>query len=206
MSSQQQLPATNSMSLQEARQSGLLDLWRCRRAGKNQVKGFKARHKRTSAVGGQHHVSGSADPKLPAGVVRSLDLPWGPSVNHYWERSHDGGMHIGKAGKRYIARIADLVMVNRWAGLIGDALCEVALVLYPPDTRHAYDADNYCKAILDSLTKSGVWIDDDQVKRLHIVMGEPIKNGAVEIAVRLHVPVVVCAADLLMDVLVDMGA
>jgi crossover junction endodeoxyribonuclease RusA len=204
MSTHQNLPATNSMSLAEARELGLLDQWRCRRAQNNNIKGFKNRHKRTSPTHG-HHLADSAKPRLAQGEIRSLNIPWAPSVNGYWERSQDGGMHIGRAGKRYIKRIADLVLVNRWGGLIGDALCEVALVLYPPDKNVPYDADNYNKAILDSLTKSGVWVDDDQVKRLHIVMGAPVKSGAVEIAVRLHVPVVLCAADLLRDVLMATG-
>ena len=204
MSGRQNLPATNHMSLQEARDAGYLDSWHCRRATQNSIKGFKKRHKRTSPAHG-HQLADSAKPRLTLGEIRSLNIPWAPSVNGYWERSLDGGMHIGRAGKRYIAKIADLVLANRWTGLIGDALCEVALVLYPPDNNVPYDADNYNKAILDSLTKSGVWIDDEQVKRIHVFMGQPVKSGAVEIAVRLHVPVLVCAADLLRDVLMVTG-
>jgi crossover junction endodeoxyribonuclease RusA len=196
MSSHQHLPATNSMSLAEARESGLLDLWHCRRANKNNVKGFKNRHRHHSAVG-HETLSDSAKPKILQGQVVTLILPWSPSINHYWERSHDGGMHIGKAGKRYIARIAELVMANRLAGLIGDAAVSVALVLSPPDTKLIYDADNYHKALFDSLTKAGVWVDDSQIKQIFTVLGDPVKHGSIEMAVRLHASRSYSAAQLL---------
>jgi crossover junction endodeoxyribonuclease RusA len=49
-----------------------------------------------------------------------------------------------------------------------DGRLQVSLDLHPPTLRK-YDADNYCKAIFDSLTHGGVWLDDEQVDSLHVL-------------------------------------
>lgn len=187
MSSRQKCPASNSMSLQDARESGLLDLWHPRRTKQNQVKSLNRQHKQVCPRGGQHECRDSAEPRLMSGEVRSMGVPFPPSVNNYWHRSQDGGMHISKKGREFIDTVAALVGANRWGGLVGNALCEVALVLVPPDRKVPHDADNYCKALLDALTKARVWIDDVQVKHLRIAMLQPDGQGArAEVAVRLH--------------------
>ncbi|WP_275272978.1 RusA family crossover junction endodeoxyribonuclease [Pantoea ananatis] len=44
---------------------------------------------------------------------------------------------------------------------------EVTLLLYPLDKRNR-DLDNYQKALFDSLTHAGVWVDDRQIKRFTV--------------------------------------
>lgn len=187
MSSRQKCPASNSMSLQDARESGLLDLWCPRRAKQNHGKSFKRKHKPDSPVLGSE-LQGSTEPKIKTGEVRSLAIPFPPSVNTYWTQIPNGGKCIGKAGYAFIAAISDLVMVNRWSGLIGDALCDLALMLVPPDVNVPHDCDNFCKATLDAFTKAGVWVDDVQVKSIKVVMLPPDVGGTgrAEVAVRLH--------------------
>ena len=43
----------------------------------------------------------------------------------------------------------------------------VTIKLYPPDKRRR-DIDNYSKAVLDLLTKSEAWLDDEQVDLLTV--------------------------------------
>jgi crossover junction endodeoxyribonuclease RusA len=188
MSGRQHCPASNSMSLAEARESGLLDLWCPRRAKQNQTKAFNRRHKSASPMAGKHELQDSAAAKIKDGDVRVLSMPFPPSVNNYWQRSSDGGVHIGKAGRDFIETISKLVMINRWRGLVGDALCDLALMLVPPDRKTPHDCDNFCKATLDAFTKAGVWIDDVQVKSIKVVMLPPDVGGTgrAEVAERLH--------------------
>jgi crossover junction endodeoxyribonuclease RusA len=187
MSSRQKCPASNHMTLAEARESGVLALWQPRRTRQNQIKGQKQlKGKPTCPNGGRHELKDSERPKLKDGEVRSMGMPFPPSVNNYWCRSADGGMHISKKGREFIDTIAALVGSNRWAGLIGNALCDVALMLTPPNRNVPHDCDNYCKAVLDALTKARVWIDDVQVKSIKVVVMPPNGLGKAEVAVRLH--------------------
>ena len=49
-------------------------------------------------------------------------------------------------------------------------------MVYPPDRRKR-DIDGYLKALLDSLTHAGVWLDDEQVDSIYITRGEVVKGG-----------------------------
>ena len=200
MGSRQKCPASNHMSLAEARESGLLALWQPRRTSQNKVKSFKRKHKPASPLTG-HELQGSELPKIKDGEVRSLSVPFPPSVNTYWAQIPNGGKCIGKAGYAFIAAVADLVLVNHWVGLIGNALCDLALVLVPPDVNVPHDCDNFCKATLDALTRAGVWVDDVQVKSIRVVMLQPEvgSQGRAEIAVRLHGGHVVTTAAQLLE-------
>ena len=130
-----------------------------------------------------------------------LHLPWPPSINHLYEPSAGGGKHIGKTGKAYIRRVAELVMVNRLVGMVGSALIDVVMVLHEPDNGHVHDSDNYRKCLFDSLTKAGFWSDDQQIKLDLTVMGEPVKHGSVELSIRLHKPQAAFDAAKLMEMI-----
>lgn len=194
MSGKQKLPATGSISLAEARESGLLDLWHPKRTRNNTQPRRTPHPKRLTN-------NTPAQPKLAEGEVLMLHLPWPPSINHLYEPSAGGGKHIGKTGKAYIRRVAELVMVNRLVGTVGSALIDVVMVLHEPANGHVHDSDNYRKCLFDSLTKAGFWSDDQQIKLDLTVMGEPVKNGSVELAIRLHKPQAAFDAAKLMEMI-----
>lgn len=60
---------------------------------------------------------------------------------------------------------------------------EVTVLLYPPDKRNR-DLDNYQKALFDSLTHAGVWVDDMQIKRFTVEWGEQVKQGKTEVIIQ----------------------
>lgn len=108
-----------------------------------------------------------------------LCLPFPPSVNTLFPTSRQGRRFLSKRGKDYVTRVAHVVAGARALGECpGEALTgrvSVEIYVYPPDHRRR-DIDNMCKAILDCLTKVGVWLDDEQIDRLCIrrmrVLGE----------------------------------
>ena len=100
----------------------------------------------------------------------TLELPWPPSVNHYYR--HVGPrVLISKEGRNYrdvvSARIRS-ANIQRFDGAV-----ELNIQLYPPDNRRR-DVDNVLKCVLDTLTVAGLYNDDSQVKKLIIEKLEPM--------------------------------
>jgi Holliday junction resolvase RusA-like endonuclease len=93
-----------------------------------------------------------------------LELPFPPSVNHYYRRVGPR-MLISREGRRYQERVC--------ASLAGLGICrlsgplQVEIEIYPPDRRR-HDSDNTLKALLDSLQHGGLYGDDNQIVKLGI--------------------------------------
>ncbi len=111
-----------------------------------------------------------------------LTLPFPPSVNGYW-RATNTGMKISASGRsfRSHAIAAILTQLKRRPQPI-TVNVEVTVLLYPPDKRNR-DLDNYQKALFDSLTHAGVWVDDRQIKRFTVEWGEQVKQGKAEVTI-----------------------
>ena len=115
----------------------------------------------------------------------TLTLPYPPTVNHYWQTRvlrrgarYVPQVYVSEDGRRYQQVVAKhLNGVPMFAGRL-----RVQILAQPPDGR-ARDLDNVLKCLLDSLTKAGVWHDDQQIDSLLIVRGEPIAGGAVIVLV-----------------------
>jgi len=106
-----------------------------------------------------------------------LKLPYPPSANTYYRSLRKGKLAgrvlISEKGRAYCEAVAAIVgNVNP----LGEHLI-VMVTLYPPDRRKR-DIDNPIKPLLDSLTKSGLWLDDSQIKRIEITMTDIIGGYA----------------------------
>lgn len=117
----------------------------------------------------------------------TLDLPWPPSVNHYWRHLTRGPLAgrvlISEAGREYRRTVSGEVLAalgRRTAPIQGRLSVEV--LANPPDARKR-DLDNLPKAIFDALTHAGIWPDDSNIDRLLIERGEKVKGGAVRVTI-----------------------
>lgn len=114
----------------------------------------------------------------------TIELPWSPSMNHYWRNVPGKGTLISAAGRTYRKAVADCVLVQRAAKQLTGRL-EVRIYAFPPDKRRR-DLDNLLKPLLDALTHAGVWLDDEQIDDLRIRRGFPdhTKAGQVRAEIR----------------------
>jgi crossover junction endodeoxyribonuclease RusA len=102
-----------------------------------------------------------------------LNLPWPPTVNHYW----------GQRGKsRFVKREGLLFRVAVLAEFrrvrhrgFGLSRLRVDIVACPPDKRRR-DLDNLGKAVCDAMGHAGAYADDSQIDDFRIHRG-PLKKG-----------------------------
>ena len=114
-----------------------------------------------------------------------LNLPFPPSVNHYWGHRAAGKRvmkFLDARGKAYRKTIMEECLVQRLGpALQGPLSC--TLDLYPPDNRRR-DCDNYAKALLDALDHANVYGDDSQIIDLRIRMLPKQPPGKVVVTLR----------------------
>ena len=118
-------------------------------------------------------------------MIVELILPWPPSVNHYWRSPSTGklaGRHlVSEKGRQYRESVACHVSMEGAARRLPGRL-EVIITLHPPDRRRR-DIDNSMKSLLDALGHAGVYEDDSQIDRLHIVRQWGGKPGTVVVRI-----------------------
>lgn len=102
-----------------------------------------------------------------------IELPWPPSVNHYW-RHVRGATLISREGRAY--RTAVLAAWLQAGRPRVDGRLALTITAHAPDRRRR-DLDNIAKAPLDALAKAGVYADDSQIDHLAITRGgvDPIR-------------------------------
>lgn len=108
-----------------------------------------------------------------------LELPYPPSVNHYWGQS---GKHrfIGKKGKEFRIAVAEACLEAGIQPLEGRLSVHVAL--WPPD-RRARDVDNVLKPLLDACEHAGCFVNDNQIDELHVIRQVIRKGGGCTIVI-----------------------
>lgn len=120
----------------------------------------------------------------------TITLPYPPSVNSYWQHRVIKPRGKGRAfAQFYISEHGQAFRKNVIAAVLKQQAakrltCPVAvkIELLPPD-RRTRDIDNPLKAIFDSLTHAGVWVDDKQVKRLSMEWGPVQTNGGMVVSI-----------------------
>lgn len=113
-----------------------------------------------------------------------LTLPYPPTVNTFYRHIVINGKPrtlISKSGRRYVGDVKSQVLVQHANKLLYGNV-SVHIDVYVPDERKR-DLDNIQKALLDSLTKSGVWMDDSQIIDLRIVKRGKKKGGSVSVSI-----------------------
>ena len=103
----------------------------------------------------------------------SLELPYPPSINHYF-RSFRGRMVISRSGRAF--RDAVYVLLKQAGAKPMGGRLAVAVDLYPPD-RRLRDVDNAQKALLDALEHGGAFYDDSQVVWLLTIKAQVVEGG-----------------------------
>lgn len=112
----------------------------------------------------------------------SFELPWPPSVNHYWlliPMGRSVRMVIGKKGKEF--REAVNALLKDTPELTGKM--SLTVEVFPPDRRKR-DLDNLLKATQDSMQHAGIYKDDSDIDEIHIVRKEVVKLGLLKITLR----------------------
>ena len=111
----------------------------------------------------------------------NFTMPWAPSINGYRAVARNRIITTAR-GRDYKARAINAIALQGLAGEQVEGNISLSIKLNPPTLRR-YDVDNYCKAILDAITESGFWLDDEQVSRLKVVKGEKVAGGRVDVSV-----------------------
>ncbi|WP_218059126.1 RusA family crossover junction endodeoxyribonuclease [Gilliamella sp. wkB178] len=114
----------------------------------------------------------------------NLVLPFPPSMNTYW-RNLKGRTLLSAKGRKYKNDVVYAVydqLKKKPVPITGNVA--VKIEFYPPNNIRR-DMDNCFKALFDSLTTAGVWVDDSQIKRIESDWYDPIKNGKLLINIKL---------------------
>jgi len=109
-----------------------------------------------------------------------IDLPWPPSVNHYWKARGKRRFLSAKANA-WMKEAAFLVQQARRSLSFTGPVAVVAF-LHPPD-RRVRDIDNTAKPLLDALVKGGLIKSDYQVSLLLLKREEVLKGGRARVIV-----------------------
>ncbi len=117
-------------------------------------------------------------------AVVELELPWPPSLNHYYR--HVGSkVLISAAGRKYRQEVMSILAARNIETFDGDI--ELTVDAYPPDNRRR-DADNLEKCLWDSLTAGGLIKDDSNIKRHTTTMREAMsgQGGGIYLVARKY--------------------
>ena len=109
-----------------------------------------------------------------------FELPFPPSMNHYWRRVGARTL-ISKKGREYRAAVEAII---RGLGHgIFDGPLGILIEAYPPDRRRR-DLDNLLKAPLDAMQSAGLYVDDYQIDHIDLRRGGCVDGGKLSITIQ----------------------
>lgn len=117
--------------------------------------------------------------------VVELVLPFPPSINHYWPQMYNKKLKrivrfISQEGKIFRDLVMIAVRQARPIKLKGDLRFEAT---FNPPNNLRRDIDNLPKALLDALTKAGLFNDDSQIREMELRFGPVVRDGRAVIKV-----------------------
>jgi Holliday junction resolvase RusA-like endonuclease len=110
----------------------------------------------------------------------TVELPYPPSINHYWRRVGYRTL-ISREGRKFRDRVVAILAARRLVPMTGPLKLEVDF--FPPDCRRR-DIDNAQKALFDALQHGGVYVDDSQIMDLRARKRRPKPPGIVRVTIR----------------------
>ena len=109
-----------------------------------------------------------------------FELPYPPSVNHYWRRVGARTL-ISRAGRAFRRDVCSLLAARRVRPLDGPLVVQIEV--HPPDRRRR-DIDNLQKALLDALQHGGAYHDDSQIVALSIIKRDVVAGGKTFVSIQ----------------------
>lgn len=115
----------------------------------------------------------------------TANVPGNPIPKGRPRLGHNGYVHTPKRTRDYEHHVACWVGIEAMKQKLREPFrgpVRVTLHFYRRDQRRC-DTDNLQKAVLDALTKSGIWLDDAQVRHIEVSLGIDAENPRVEVMV-----------------------
>ena len=109
--------------------------------------------------------------------VLRFELPYPPSINHYYLRTATGVI-LGAKGKSYRRDAA--LLLHKFRGACKDRRLSVTINVFPPDKRKR-DIDNILKCVLDSLEHANVYENDNNIDMLTVIRRQCVLNGSIQV-------------------------
>lgn len=97
--------------------------------------------------------------------MTKIELPYPPSVNHYWGQKGKIRFLTAKA-KQFRQEVVQIIL-DEAKDIDYDGPVKLDITLYPPDKRKR-DIDNTLKPILDALEHANVYTNDVNVHELSV--------------------------------------
>ena len=107
----------------------------------------------------------------------TLELPYPPSINHYYSY-YRGRPVLSRDARTYRHQVRAVARALKIEPILEPLA--VRIDIHPPDKRRR-DADNLQKPVLDALQHAGVFWDDSQVVWLLTVKHESQSQGCVQV-------------------------
>ena len=121
--------------------------------------------------------------------MQTIDLPWPPSMNHYWR--HVGSrVLISRQGREYRAHVVGILQGCGPRKPPASGRVAMVLDVYPPDRRRR-DLDNLQKPVLDALEHAGLYENDSQVAWLLTRRRAVVPGGALTVTLEDY-PLIRC--------------
>lgn len=99
-----------------------------------------------------------------------------------WHHTRSGHHYLTNEAKNYYGQVRLFIEQQTPFRNLNEPL-EVQCSLIPPDHRRR-DLDNAWKVLGDAITRSGLWVDDNLIRKLTLIWQEPAKPPGVNIIVR----------------------